>query len=350
MIFKIFFLLAASFQNRHVGQPFVERVGSPPPYSQTLNLIAQYEWNQNGGYCGEASFIAAGLYYGQYCSQYTARSLASPGIPQEDPDSQLLIGVNDESTAAQMRLSAEEWDSESETDTDQFLAWVKEQTLSGYPTIIGIYNNEYLLYGYQDLDAGDENYDHIVPVTGIGSNHPLSDFSYYPDDQIYFQDNGLWFGFKNPPYSFNYGFDEFQLNREEANDPDGPIYSLSDNATNYGIAITGVVDENGDTIPIRLETNPTYELPAIIESTSIQPPPSPLTLTVIVTIPDETLSYNLYQYNDFSLVPTSQFNSNASNAIQTWTIPAHSGPVYEIEVSILSNETAAFRAVSTTAP
>jgi len=45
--------------------------------SVSLDLPTQVQWPANFGYCGEISFIVAGLYYGQYLSQYDARALVS---------------------------------------------------------------------------------------------------------------------------------------------------------------------------------------------------------------------------------------------------------------------------------
>ena len=56
-------------------------------------------------------------------------------------------------------------------------------------------------------------------------------------------------------------FDSFYAARAQANSPDGPVYSLSNDGTNYGIAITGVIDLNGDTLPVRIDTNLNYERP-----------------------------------------------------------------------------------------
>jgi hypothetical protein len=63
------------------------------------------QWNENYGYCGEVSLISAGLYYGQYISQYDARALASPGVPENDFNSQLMLGINDQIAAAAMHLN-----------------------------------------------------------------------------------------------------------------------------------------------------------------------------------------------------------------------------------------------------
>jgi hypothetical protein len=51
------------------------------------------QWESNGGYCGEVSMIQNGLLRGQYMSQYDMRNTASPGIPQYDEDSWMLVGA-----------------------------------------------------------------------------------------------------------------------------------------------------------------------------------------------------------------------------------------------------------------
>src|SRR5579862_7075760 len=115
-------------------------------YSVSNAIPPRLQWNENFGYCGEVSFISAGLYYGQYLSQYDARAIASKNRPQYESKSQLLVGVNDSYAAAQMHLTYAEWTTSSETSTNQFLAWVKSKVIAGYPVAIGIYTNEYLFY------------------------------------------------------------------------------------------------------------------------------------------------------------------------------------------------------------
>lgn len=321
---------------------------APPSYIHTNRIATRLEWNPNFGYCGEASFVSAGLFYGQYCSQYTARALASPGVHQYENGSQLFVGINDQTAAKAMHLNTIEWDTDDESDTNDFLVWVKQCVLQGYPVIFGIFNNEYLLYGITDPNAGDKEYDHIVVANGISSNYPLSDMGFFPDDTLYFSDNGLWD--ENPPFIFTYPFGSFEANRAQANALSGPIYSLNNDASNFGIAVTGVTDPGGYTIPVRLDTNVNDEIPEILEGSDTPPIPFTLTLTVTVTIPDQTKSYNLYRYNDFSKVPNTHFNANAANAYQTFLIPSGELASYILTMDIQSNEIAAFRAVATTAP
>lgn len=312
------------------------------------NIPPRDQWDGNAGYCGEVALISAGLYYGQYISQYDARVVATKAARQNK--GQLLLGKNDAYAAAQMHLSATEWDSSAEQDTDQFLVWVKENALRGYPVAIGIFANEFRFYGDTDPNAGDDEYDHIVPVTGIGSNHPLSDLSYYGDDIVYFSDNGLWGSYTNPPYSFSYGFDSFQATRSEANAKAGAIYSLCNDGCNYGIAITGVLDLNGDTLPVRVDTNVNNEQPAIKDGTNTRPPSMALKLTITVSSLQPNIVYNLYRYNNLDLVPDSDFNANASKASESWVIQISSGKTYVMTQQINSDEIAVYRAVKATAP
>ena len=48
-----------------------------------LPIPPRRQWEGNGGYCGETVMISAGLYYGQYVSQYDARAFASDGDQSE---------------------------------------------------------------------------------------------------------------------------------------------------------------------------------------------------------------------------------------------------------------------------
>jgi len=307
------------------------------------NIPPRLQWVNNNGYCGEVSLISAGLYYGQYISQYDIRAIAGKNAPQNK--TQLLIGGNDSYAATQLHLNSIEWDTDDEEDTDDFLAWVKQNVAKGYPVAIGVYMNQYLFHDNPDPTAGDSDYDHIVPVIGIDSNYPLTDPNYYSDDVLHFSDNGVWMS-DNPPYLFSYGFDEFQASRKDANAKDGEIYSVSDDASNYGIAITGVMDLNGDTLPVRISTNYNFETPDIANG-SKRPLPTPLVLTITISGLQPNVVYNLYRYNTIDSVPNSNFN--ASKALEHWQFTA-SGSTHVMIERINSNEIAIYRAVKATAP
>jgi hypothetical protein len=316
-------------------------------YIQENNIPPRLQWNANQGYCGEVALISAGLYYGQYMSQYTARAIALKNKPQTS--GQLLLGVNAKYAASKMHLKSIQWKTAKEKNTNEFLAWVKHNVAKGYPVIIGIYTNEYLFYGKQNPDAGDPLYDHIVPVFGFSSKFPLNS-KYHGKDIIYFSDNGLWSNPKNPPFLFHYTCNNFQANRQQANAKNGSIYSLADGGINYGIAITGVIDFNNDTLPVRVQTNVNYQKPSIKNHSNHEPSAMPLVLKITVSNLKPCVLYNLYKYNNIGSVPNSRFNANASSAIRKWPIKINSGSSITIIDNINSNDVAIYRAVKATAP
>jgi hypothetical protein len=75
-----------------------------------------------------------------------------------------------------------------------------------------------------------------------------------------------------------------------------------------------------------------------------------MTLTAHVSIPDDDVAYNLYLYDDFADVPTAGFNAAVDRAIQSWQIPAGSGPIWKLTIDAMSDQTRIFRAVPVTAP
>jgi hypothetical protein len=321
-------------------------------YEASLDIAPRLQWNANSGYCGETSFISAGLFFGQYASQYTVRSLASPGVPQSDPESQLLLGVNDLEAARRLRLEAVAWEPAPRASSEEFLAWVKRRLLLGDAVILGVFTNEWLFYGKTNPRAGDPEYDHIVPVLGIGSDRPFRPkwMSYLATDVIHFSDNGLWTGDGEPVFRFDARFGPFRQTRAGANRKDGPIYSLKKRGRQYGVAVTGVADRDGVTLPVRVVTSANSEIPEMREGANAPPAPMPLELTAVVSIARPNRPHRLYLYDDFADVPDAGFNANAARAMRVWDIPAGSGDSFEVRIRIRSNEVAAFRAVPASAP
>jgi hypothetical protein len=317
-----------------------------------LAIPPRLQWAGNFGYCGETAMISAGLFFGQYVSQYNARTLASPGLDQSREGSQLLVGPdqNDQRAAGGMRLAFLEYDTEGGQSTQDFLGWVKGQVLSGFPVVIGLYMNQHLFYPGLKR-KGDSEYDHIVPVVGIESPHPLSDAGYHDDDVIVFHDNGLCPPDGSQPrvFTFRSEFKSFPRTRHGANLPASPPYSLALRSTgvgNYGIAIRGV-QTDGSTLPIQVATSFPYERPEIVDGSADRPMPMRLTLTITATGLETGVRYNLYRYNRLESVPTVSFNKHASSASASWILTS-SNPIHQ--ENIMSDEVAAYRLVSASAP
>lgn len=258
----------------------------------------------------------------------------------------MLLGVNDETAAGTMHLNNEEWTSKVQ-DTEQFLVWVKKNIVTGNLVGIGVYTNEYLFYNDASPTAGDSEYDHIVPVIGITSSHPLTDTAYYGDDIITFSDNGLWGLPSNPQYLFNYTFDDFQGSRKEANDKNGEVYTLANTVSNYGIAITGIKDANSETISVSMTTSVNYEDPQIGVNSNTRPDSMPLTLvvTVVNTATDGSTKFNLYRYTSLAAVPESDYNAHASSASKVVSLTLQKGATYQFTEDIQSSDVVVYRCV-----
>jgi hypothetical protein len=304
------------------------------------DIPPRLQWEANSGYCGEVSLISAGLYYGQYLSQYEARICAIGKTPQNQGE--MLLGVNDMRAATQMHLRAVEW--RTPGNPDQFLGWVKRMVVRGHPVAIGVYNNEFILYGSTDPNKGDAQYDHIVPVVGFRSVR-LHNPRVLPNDRIIFSDNGLFGTPADTPYIFTYVVSKFPGDRQQANTPNGAVYTLPNYGRNYGIAILGVRDDDRETLPVCVATNKNYESPSMVNGSSTRPSPMPLTLTVTVSDLTPGVTYRLYRYDHLSKVPDRAFNAAAGNARNTWTFRA-SGSSYTITQDIISDEVAVYRCVS----
>jgi hypothetical protein len=285
--------------------------GTKPPKTQFQIYPAQtvvpfYQWQSNNGYCGEASMIQAGLNHGQWMSQFHARLVCGTGLLQSGPrgwckahnnqphhNAQLLLetpgtGVTGNYTYANApecfangRLAGNPYPyltgfkstNVGITGYQDYLSWIKSEVIAGHQVTIGV-----LLQG-----GDDPQYDHIVSVTAIGTNHSTSDPSYYGDDVLYFDDHGLYNldgdepGDVNPaipmgagrdntrctPYIFGYTFDSLARTRAEANRSSAQAYSIivpgvfpTDTITggdgenssvtitghNYGFSVSGAID------------------------------------------------------------------------------------------------------------
>ena len=346
---------------------------SPGAYSSSAPMAPRLQWDPNFGYCGETSMIMAGMRFGQYTSQWTARRFASARTNQTLEASQLLLGVsppdgNAVTAAAGMRLNLASYDSAGSSSTPDYLAWVKQQFLQGGTVIMGVLTNANIV----GRDGpGDSEYDHIVPVVRITSDQPLDGenaAAYFPTDTLTLSDLETPRGNTpdNPPGStlYTYRFDSVQKTRQQANRGSGAanLYSVlkstGTDGSNYAVAVTGVTD-----------TSPggPYVIPVAVTSSRISeglptrdPMPAPpraksMALTATVTIPDTGKAYRLYEYTNFKVVPRSNFNAaaakNPRHIAHAWDIPAGTGSEYTVHLPHVSTAgTYVFRAVPTSAP
>ena len=291
------------------------------------------------------------LKYGQYMSQYDVRDISSrtstlgnPEKPQQT--AYYLVGSNDVSASDDLKLASVPYD-HSVRDAKSYLAWVKQMVRKGHTVTIAVYMNYYLFYGITIPEAGEWDYDHIVSVSSIESDY--DDDEYHADDIITMEDHGLWAPrLTGPQYLFSYTFKEFPATREEANSQVGKkIYSLPSSlaAGQFGIAHTGVKDDEGSLLRMKVTTNVNYESPEIDNRSEKRPPSMPIILTITVSGVTEGENYVLYKYDDETAVPTKSFNANKDKAISAIPFVGTISGCFVTSETIQSNQKVIFRAV-----
>lgn len=379
------------------------------------NTITPYEqWNSNNGYCGELSSIQAGMGAGQWMSQFNARLLCGAGLSQSGPNGFCAAHNNIVNYNAQFlfespnpgdlpfasgptclgnaHLAFQTFDYFHQpagmTGYRQFMTWVKARLIAGDTVAIGVLSRE----------SDDPQYDHEVTVSKIGTNHAITDASYYEDDVLFFEDHGT----RGTSFTRGYSFASLAKTRDGANSlsanaysiliPGGPLVNSGTGGdgirpnshaivpTNYGFAVSGPVDPQRVTLPVTLtirssktngHTNASrgtlnfnYETPEIGESsrsscTNIPPLWMDVTLQATVSGLTPGVAYNLYEYNFSNIagigsqaalnMPDSNFNANASMASHVTRFVAENS-TYLHSVEISSDQVIALRCVRADAP
>lgn len=327
------------------------------------NIPERVQWKGNNGYCGAVSLISAGLYFGQYVSQFDARKFANMDFKDKSQKNQILIGYfkkknlykdlnnNITNAAKNMHLNFEEFDnSNSSTPTLTFLSWVKTHVIKRNPVIVGVYENA-SIFGEQIVKY-EEDYDHIVPIIGIASNHSKMDTIAQNDDVIYFRDNNLYTAnLENGQENyFCYSLQTFQKNRNDANTSQD-VYSISNNENNlgnFGIAITGVKAVGANFVPVQLTTNPVTELPEIEEGSNKRPFAQKLSITATVLNLVPMKNYILFRYKSFNHLPLNDnFNKSVGKPSDICLINIKKGSSFTKKEEIMSDTILIYRAIKT---
>ena len=114
---------------------------------------SRVQWTANQGYCGETSVQTALLRYGAWMSVFDIRAVIALVQPEivnpkltAQQQQQLLIGENDQATAAALSIRYEEYSAAGDatkpagnTKTADFLAWMKKQARQGYSVSFGLF-------------------------------------------------------------------------------------------------------------------------------------------------------------------------------------------------------------------
>jgi len=308
---------------------------------------ARLQWLSNEGYCGEVSQTMAGLLYGQYVSQYDARTFGAATKTQIQTNAKNWYLPGDTAPAHDKaaKLASTEYPMANKVvDANVYLAWAKGEMRKGKAVIVTVFMNYYLFYGEVRPSNGEADYDHIVSLTKVESDY--DDDEYHEDDLFTIEDHGLYSPRpRNPGYFFTYTGKGIQGSRSEANAKNGNVYTIPNDFTNYGTSISGVADTAGVTLPVTVFASANYEDPEIIDGTNTRPAPMDLSLTVTVSGLQNGIEYKLYKYDDETLVPIESFNARAADAVGTYDITGTAAATFTMIEKIKSNQKCFFRAV-----
>jgi len=244
--------------------------GSSSDISPHLDIPPRQQWENDGGYCGETSIQAIGLYHGAWISQRVVRTVAG---------GELLIGVNEETSLNALHLAHTTWNTAAaRPQFESFVAWTKGHLEQRVPVVYAIY----LTDGINDPD-----YDHIVPATGITA---ASASGYAAADTLISSDN---FGHRI---------------ERSVGGMAGTRSSCTSSSTqggcvprdvDYGVAISGITDTRSATLPVRIKVPVDHEPNVSIGEAAI-----PLTASVTVSALQPGHNYALLRYDDYTKVPT----------------------------------------------
>ena len=263
------------------------------------------QWNINGGFCGAFSVQHAALAAGAWVSQDLVRksNRNQPGEHNMHGDSTEGFEVmpsNVAYTATNLRLTFEEWDyTQPSPQAPAFKRWLKSQLAQGRPIVwFPICKGD----GHKCYPGSCPNggaADHVEPMYGLYSNHPLDDPNVYDDDWIVHASDQDYAPYYRPLNSLD-DSTRMEGNCKDAGSGFGKneMYPCFDEKVTYGLAVTGLA-VNGTTFPVSISTDGAVSEPNVREGES----PKPLKAKVSVSGLTPLSHYTVYRYDGTDKLP-----------------------------------------------
>lgn len=250
-----------------------------------LDAPPRYMWGWGGstsGYCGSTSFQTNGIFWGNWVSSEMVRAA--------DGGSELLIGVNDNTAAKNLKFKYEQWNfnKQKTPQGSSFVAWLRSHIDQGHISAVGFYESQ---------PSGDEDYDHIVPVIGYqyDSNTDATTGIYY---------NDLW-----SPETRMIAVPSGITSRngcQQDDEPDQPFEYCIPKTYCYGIAFLGDQDTNSETYRMMLQM-PNWTEPDYGKEDKVNAKPVMFTVSASFMDLSPGASYTVYRFDSYSTLPTSSF-------------------------------------------
>jgi len=283
---------------------------------ERLTVRPRFQWWHHGAYCGELAIQATAMSYGAYLSQKQIRKVAPNNFQTHSYGSPTLgyevTDINIERTMDRLGILYQSWDKNSpQPQIKPFLRWLKKQLVKSYPVIMAV-------RFYEGL-----SYDHMEPIYGYRSNHPLDDPNVYIDDVI---SNVLGVGSKRYYRTIDTLVDTH---------PTPSLYSGGNNCTlsqsecifidrNFGYAIMGLEDPHFRSIETSIN----------VSDNGMEPFPFEVPTTATVTVHGPLVpgqAYTIYRWDAIDDFPrNSKYESSAwtyshsfvaHGVNHTWTDP-----------------------------
>jgi len=236
------------------------------------------------------------------------------------------VAVNDEKAAQWAMFTYKTWGwSTKENRAPQADAFtrdfIKPHVDAGDTVVIGVYER-------LPNDISDADYDHIVPVAGYSEDAVQRNITIAIYD--------LYTNYPRPVVVADR--DDFH----QAAMPDQPYDYAIPYFYDYGIAITGNVDEQGELFPVSL-TLPSWTEPDYSAEDRKHEPAQDWTVTVNIKGLTAGTNYALLRFNNAALVPRRDFLDAAYASRVDFTA---TGATYTTTAKLRSDDTVFFRCVA----
>jgi len=283
-------------------------------YEQIANTQPGYQWNDAGGYCGSFATQRAAMAKGAWISQQQVRDHASPGGGHDNE----ILDTNIDGAWKNLKLKYESFDfrHEATPQIDGIRTFMKKQLTAGNVIVMMIMKNGHQFPAYPTLTPPSGNYDHIVPFTGILSDHPLTDTQFYDDDYVVHYTDHSVYPYYRSMQSLVGEYDGVSNCPSTSGDPQYPCLHPQ---YGYGWALQGFEDER-EALPVSLTVDPSDSEPDTREQES----PTQLTGTLHIRDLLAGKKYAVYRWDsvdaafDYSK-PTSVHRFTASGATEVYT-------------------------------
>ena len=281
---------------------------TPPStkFSKVVNgPVPGQQWNINGGFCGAFSTQHAALSAGAWVSQDLVRKAnrQQPGQHHMHGDKQVGFEVmpsNVAYTATNLRLKYEEWDyMHPIPQAHAFKRWLKKNLVQGHPIVwFPICKGDFHIC-YPGSCPNGGHADHVEPMFGIYSNHPLDDPDVYDDDVIVHASDQDYLPYYRPLNSLE-DTTAMQGNCKNAGRGFGrnEMYPCFPSDVTYGLAVKGL-DINGTTLPVSITTDGAVYEPNVRSGES----PADLIANVTVSGVEAGKAYVVYRYEGTDTLP-----------------------------------------------